>query len=127
MVSVVNPNTMNIHRPRALQIRLKQIPSMDVFFTVPPGFGIDEVAWVETAGNTVNGGLDIGTTDGGNDVVAAFPIAGGSMGLFGQGTTNQILKCVFSLSVPQILYVHAHTGWNNAVLNLYFGFMKLNP
>jgi hypothetical protein len=127
MVSVANPNTMSIHRPRGLQIRLKQIPSLDVFFTIPAGFGIDEVFWAEVAGNTITGGLDLGTTDGGADVLAAFAVVGNSMGMVGQGATNPILKSVFSLSVPQLIYVHAHTGWNNAVLNLYFGFMKLNP
>jgi hypothetical protein len=47
----------------------------DTSFTLPKGYRVSAVTTKETAGNSLGGGMDIGTTDGGAEVVAAHAVS----------------------------------------------------
>lgn len=125
MVAVAGQNIHNIHRPRFFMLRVLGI-NVDSFFTMPGGFGITELFWWESGGAAVTGGIVLGTTDAGTDVLGATAIGANSMGII---QAPALLKSVFSVSPPtnQLLYVHAVTNWSTALLNLYFNCVKLNP
>jgi hypothetical protein len=82
---------------------------------VPAGYGIRAIYVQETANHSITGGLDIGTTSTGNDVVSAFAVSGHAFASVG---ISNILKTVFSASAAQTIYLHAHSAWNSAVINV---------
>ncbi|MGE0212735.1 MAG: DUF2793 domain-containing protein [Parvibaculaceae bacterium] len=83
--------------------------------SIPAGWAIEAIHYAETAGNAVTGGVRIGTTSGGTDVVAAQAVGASSLGTVASG---DILKRVFSRTVAQTLHVQAVTAWNSASLEL---------
>ena len=80
-------------------------------WTLPRGHKIVSISVMETAGHSITGGLKIGTAAGGTDVVAAFPVAFGSINTIPDA---QILDRLFSRTADQALYLDAVTGWNSA-------------
>jgi len=87
---------------------------------VPKGYQLESIYFKNTTANAVTGGIKIGTTSGGSDVVTAEPVAGNSEGLM---TLN---KKFFSSTADQTLYVNAVTSWNGASINLIFRMRKVN-
>ena len=65
--------------------------------------------------NAVTGGLKIGTTAGGVDVVAALTV-GASAKTFVLDAA--LLLRFFSSTAPQTIYLDAVTAWNSAKLNV---------
>lgn len=90
--------------------------------TIPAGHMIQHVVIQNTTGNAITGGIRVGTTNGGTDVVVA--VAVGASALFAVLDAT-ILKRVFSLSVDTTLYVQAVVAWNSASLNIYFVLRKV--
>jgi hypothetical protein len=84
-------------------------------FVVPAGWAIDDIFIINTTANAVTGGIRIGTTDGGVDVVVAFAVAGSLVGHIPEAS---MLKRFFSSSVDTTLYLQTVTLWNSASLNL---------
>lgn len=84
---------------------------------IPAGFMILDLVIKSTNANAVTGGLKIGTTNGGTDVVLAVNVAGNSYQVV---TDAAMLKRVFSDSVDTTLYVQAVTLWNSASLDIKF-------
>lgn len=68
---------------------------------------------VETAGNSITGGLDIGTTAAGVDIASA--VAVGASARFSV-TDAALLKRIFASQ--QQLFFTAHTSWNSAVIDV---------
>jgi hypothetical protein len=117
-------------RPRAEQIRIKNFGS-DVSFSLPGGKAISAIFWRNflTTANPV-GGLDIGITDGGGEIVNAFAIPGGPSGTGSYGGIPQslILKPFHHIVNPTTIYVTATTSWGNpTALTLWIVMDKLNP
>lgn len=83
---------------------------------LPVGFRIDSIDVFNTTANAITGGLRIGTTDGGVDVLAALAVAGSVIVL---APDTAILKRLFSTSATQTLYVQAVVGWNSANINIW--------
>jgi hypothetical protein len=79
------------------------------------GWTIDAIFLNETSNNEVTGGLKIGTTDGGADVVAAQAVGALSLGHIAEA---DILKRVFSRTASTTLFIDAVTGWNSAVVDV---------
>ncbi len=80
---------------------------------VPAGYRLKSIVVQETAGFAIQGGLKIGTTAGGTDVVN-----GQTVGI------NALVDCtlgtrLFSLTAAQTLYVEDVTAWNSASIDLY--------
>lgn len=53
----------------------------DTSFTLPAGYMITAITTEETAGNAVGGGIDVGTTNGGAEVVAAHAVSASTAAL----------------------------------------------
>jgi len=90
---------------------------------IPAGYYIEHVCMIGTNANAVTGGIKVGTTNGGVDVVLALAIAGNSLNFV---TDALLLKRIFSLTVDTTLYLQAVTGWNSASVNAYFICKPLN-
>jgi Protein of unknown function (DUF2793) len=89
---------------------------------VPAGWALDQIHFAETAGNAVTGGIKIGTTAGGTDVVAAQAVGANALDTIADAN---VLKKVFSRSSAQTLFVQAVTGWNAASVELSFVLRKV--
>jgi hypothetical protein len=82
-----------------------------VIGNVPAGYMITEIVFSNSVAAAVTGGISIGTTANGTDVVAAQAV--GSLGL--TFTTDALtLKRVFSTTVATPLHAAAVTAWNSA-------------
>lgn len=70
-----------------------------------------------TTANAVTGGINIGTTSLGVDVVAAFAVGANGL-LVIDGAT--LLKKYFNATDNQLLFISAVTAWNSASLDIRF-------
>lgn len=100
-------------------IRVSSVASGGVLASIPPRFRIASIAVTNTTTNAVNGGINIGTSTNGSDVVSSYPIAGSysSAGI----PSSSLLKSYFTpynVTSPQPLYISAVSSWNNAALQL---------
>jgi len=78
---------------------------------LPPGTYIQHIIAQETAGNAVTGGVKVGTTSGGADVVAALTVNASSLAFVAD---SALLKRVFSATAAQPIFVTPATAGNNA-------------
>lgn len=85
--------------------------SANFSFIVPAGHAIRDIYIKETAGFAITGGLRIGTTNGGNDVLSGFAVGANSIPIVKDAV---LLKRAFSLVADQTLFVQAVTSWNGA-------------
>lgn len=67
----------------------------------------------ETAGNAITGGLDVGTTVHGTDIISAVAVGASSQFVVPDAA---LLKRIFS--GPQQLFFSAHTSWNGALITV---------
>ena len=91
-------------------------------FVIPAGWGISRLIIANTTANAVTGGIRIGTTDGGADVVVAQPVGAGAI-VFVEDAT--VLKKYFSDTVDQTLYAQAVVAWNSASLRFFFVIIRM--
>lgn len=91
--------------------------------SIPAGNVIQHLVIQNSTANAVTGGIRIGTTDGGIDVVVA--VAVGANALFSVLDAT-LLKRVFNMSGATTLYLQTVTLWNSSSLNFYFSCRKLN-
>lgn len=78
------------------------------------GWAIDNIFVVNTTANAVTGGIRIGTTAGGTDVLGATAVGGNAV----LDVNSTLLKRLFSTGSETTLYVEAVTAWNSASLNI---------
>lgn len=91
--------------------------------SLPAGCVIEAVVIQNTTGNAVTGGIKIGTTNGGTDVVLALAVGANSLQTV---LDAALLKRVFSMSGATTLYIQTVTLWNSSSLNFYFSCRKVN-
>jgi hypothetical protein len=91
--------------------------------SIPAGNIIQHLVIQNATGNAVTGGIKIGTTDGGIDVIVAVAVGANALFCVLDAT---LLKRVFSLSGATTLYLQTVTLWNSANLNFYFSCRKIN-
>lgn len=89
---------------------------------VPAGYVITAIYVVNTTANTVTGGVKIGTTDGGVDVVAALAVVGNALVPVQDAA---LLKRLFSTTVDTTLYIQPVVAWASASLNIRLVLRKL--
>lgn len=95
---------------------IRQVLTANTTFTIPAGFMIDSnISFINTTGNAVTGGLILGTTDGGVDVMAALAVGANGLIFVSDALT---LKRLFSTSVDTTIYVQAAVAWNSASVNM---------
>jgi hypothetical protein len=88
----------------------------DITASIPAGYCIDDVFIQETANNAVTGGLRIGTTNGGNEVVAS--IAVGALSFTRTLPGGLTTSGPFSPTAAQTIYIQAVTAWNGAIVDI---------
>jgi hypothetical protein len=91
---------------------------------IPAGWMLEAVVIENLTANAVTGGVRVGTTDGGAEVVVAQAVAANALVRIADAA---LLKGVFSTSADQTLYIQAVTSWNSASLNIYAVIRRLNP
>ncbi len=90
---------------------------------VPAGYAIGGAFFEETANHAVTGGIRIGTTDGGAQVVAAQAV--GALSLSHTFDAALLLR-LFSMTVDTTLFIQAVTNWNGASVNIQIPLYKLS-
>lgn len=87
--------------------------------SLPIGAVIAMILYQETAGNAVTGGVSIGTTLAGTDVVAAQAVGSSA---FTFTPAASVLKSCFSMAATQTLYIGAVGSWNsaNVIVTIYY-------
>ena len=88
---------------------------------IPAGYSILQVIIENTSANAITGGVKIGTSSGGTQVVVALAVGANSIQKIPDAT---LLKSVFSRTASQTLYIQAVTLWNSASLNIHFVLRK---
>lgn len=91
----------------------KTISANDTYI-IPPNCAIAAICVKNNTANAVTGGIKIGTTNGGSEVLSACAISGNFMDVI----EPQLGKRWFSTTDETMLYVQAVTGWNGAQLEL---------
>lgn len=89
---------------------------------IPAAHSILQIAVHNTTGNAVTGGIKIGTTVGGVDVVLALPVAANALFVI---SDTEILKKIFNMADETTLYIDAVTLFNSASLNFHFALRKV--
>lgn len=82
---------------------------------IPPGAYIQMIVWQNTTANAVTGGMSIGTTANGTDVVAAQALAANALVFT---TDALLLKRVFSATTATTLHFAPITSSNTANLTI---------
>lgn len=104
------------------QARVVSVLASNGTFIVPAGFAIQSITFSNSTANAVTGGIRIGTTDGGAQVVAAQSVVGNA--LLQVADAAMLLK-IFSLSSNTTLYVQAVSSWNSASVTMYVTLQKV--
>lgn len=82
-----------------------------VIGSIPPGMYIQEITYSNAIASAVTGGISIGTTANGTDVVAAQTVGSSALTFT---PSASILKQVFSTTAATPLHAAAVTSWNGA-------------
>ncbi len=82
---------------------------------VPAGCAIANIYIVNNSANAVTGGIKIGTSVGGTQVVAAQAVAANALLAVDE---DALLLRLFSKTVAQTLYFDAVTAWNSANIDV---------
>ncbi len=90
--------------------------------TIPAGCRILGITIQNTTANAVTGGVNIGTTALGNDVLSAQAVGGNALLTVADAS---ILKHIFSQSASQQLFISAGAAWNSASLTIAIGFLPV--
>jgi hypothetical protein len=84
-------------------------------------YAIRSIAIWNTTANAVTGGIRIGTTNGGTEVVVATAVGANQVKVI---PSAEVLLHWFSDSVNTTLYIQAVTAWNSANLTMAFDLVK---
>lgn len=82
--------------------------SSPMTITLPPGTFIAYLIAHETAGGSATGGLKVGTTSGGTDVVTAWTVGASA---YTTASDVSLLKRAFSTTASQQLFINAVTSF----------------
>lgn len=83
-------------------------------FVVPAGYALREIYLKNKTANAVTGGLRLGTTNGGVDVMVALALGNAAFVKAGAA----ILLNTFSSTVDTTLYLQAVAAWNGASIDI---------
>lgn len=94
---------------------LEVILSANGTLAIPALTIVDSIRLTNSAGFSVTGGINIGTTNGGADILSAYPVAANAFDCI-----NGVSLLKQSFSVDTLLYISAVTAWNGANLTMDF-------
>jgi len=89
---------------------------------IPANFAIAAICVQNTTANAVTGGIKIGTTNGGTEVLTATAISGNFIDVI----ETTLSKRWYSTTADTTLYVQAVTSWNSASLKFTICLLDLN-
>ncbi len=93
---------------------LRKTFSADGYIDIPAYYAVKSIYIDNTTANAVTGGIDGGTTAGGEEVFAAETVgANATVSL----DPNEILDDLYAVTAGK-LYIYAHTAWNSASVNV---------
>lgn len=113
-----------VARPRDKQLRILGITADYETAAIPPGHIISYIAVYNRTANAITGGLDIGSTVSGEEIVSQHALGASA---FVQVLDSAILKRGWSMTVRQVISISAHTAWNSANIDVFIGLSKLRP
>jgi len=103
-------------------IKLTAVTAANSQAFLPPNCMLESVTFFNTTANAVTGGIDMGTTNGGTDILSATAVgANGKVVVSG----SQLSKQLFSETAFQQIFFTAHTGWNSAALDVSYNYIQL--
>jgi hypothetical protein len=85
-------------------------------FIIPKNYYIESIYIKNTTANVITGGIKIGTSSGGTQVISALAITGSYNDI--TEDSSVILKKFFSDTADTTLYIQAVTSWNSANINV---------
>ena len=86
--------------------------------SIPAGWAIENIFFASKNANDVTGGIKIGTTSGGTEVVSSIEVPGNSLRSLMQSVDSFPAQVLFSRTAAQTLYVQAVTDWNGASIDI---------
>lgn len=119
--SIDSPDTLILYDGSPQLRLLDQTANLTV--DIPPNCVIERIAIANTTANAVTGGMKIGTTSGGTEVVAAQAV--GADALLEIDEDSILLKGPFSRTANTTLWVRPVTAWNSASLDITFVLRKV--
>lgn len=93
----------------------------DFTLTVPAGYAIGTIYVLNKTANAITGGLKVGTTAGGTEVVTALTV-GASAFTSVAPTIN-----IFSATSTQTLFIRDVTAWNSASIDMVIPILRAIP
>jgi hypothetical protein len=86
------------------------------------------IFFTETAGNSLGGGIDVGTTNGGGEIGAALTCAASTAYDYSAGSALAVANGIFTLTENDSIYVTDAdgTGWDSAVINFWMKFERVS-
>lgn len=112
---IINAETINLPPDFSCNIPYTGITG-NSSFVIPAGYSINRIYIKNTTANAVTGGIKIGTTAGGTDVVNNLAITANYNNIIED--TSVVLKQFFSDTANTTLYIQAISAWNSASLNI---------
>src|SRR6266700_3679556 len=82
---------------------------------LPANYYIEDIVLAEAARNAITGPINIGSSAGDNDIVAALAVGANALIVVPNAS---VLKRAFSTIAPTNLFVSAVTSWNGASINV---------
>jgi len=107
--SKMNSNFSELYN-RQLEIAVTAA-NANATFSVPAGYMIEHIAFQNTTANAVSGGVKLGTTNGGTEVVSAQAVGASALDTIPGASFT---KRIFSTSGATTIYVQAVTSWASA-------------
>jgi hypothetical protein len=86
--------------------------------TIPAGWALDEIFIVNTTANAVTGGLRVGTTNGGTQVIDQIDVGANAIVDTSQSLDWFPKLRLFSITVDTTLFIQAIGAWNSASLRI---------
>jgi len=86
---------------------------------VPAGYEITSIIIEETSGNAVTGDVDIGTTNGGTEIVSSEAVGSNAL------VSATLIDTIYSLVSHQAVYITS-TNWGSATVSVYISLQKKN-
>lgn len=108
LVSDLNTNFAALDDDRIV-IRMTAVTE-DTTFVVPAGYRINSIDIINTTANAVTGGVNIGTSAAGAQIVSAAAVGANAI------VTTTLVGRLFA--AQQTAYVSAGSSWNSASLTL---------
>lgn len=82
---------------------------------IPFSYMIESISFRNNTANAVTGGIKIGTTNGGTEVVVAQAVGANELV---QVTSANLLKALFATNATTTLFIQAVTSWNSANVSM---------